>query len=88
MTDAERLASIQSRIDEINQKKLASQAELKVLKAQYDEKVKELASYGILDVSNLPATISTLRAEFETKMAELENQIGGIEAALCQQSQI
>lgn len=87
MTDAERLASVQARIDSINQQKMAAQAELNVLKSQYDEKVKELATYGIIDVSNLPATIEILRKEFETKVAEAEAALTKIEAALCPQQQ-
>ena len=78
----DQLTALQSRIDSINTKKIAAQAELTMLKAQYEEKRQELAGYGITDLSNLAETVANLEKKLENMFAELESQVAAVETRL------
>ena len=70
-----RIQDIKFRIEKTKNKKAEATAKLELLRQQYGQKVKELNSLGILDLSNLPKLI-------EDKSKELKDLIDSVDAQL------
>lgn len=81
-TDAERLATIQNSITKINERKIAAQAEMAMLRQQYNEKVEALKNLGITDLSNLPQTLASLKQELSNQLTAAEQILTGIEVKI------
>lgn len=82
MTDIERLNDIKARINSMTQLKMTAQAELKLLKKQYEAKLEELHNMGIEDISNLPEIIKNSQEELENNFAEIEARLDSIDNEL------
>jgi len=82
MTDVDRLSDIKKRINSITQAKMTAQAELKLLKKQYEDKIGELKELGIEDVTNLPEIIKNSQIELENSFVDIETKLDKIDNEL------
>lgn len=78
----QRLSSLQSRIKEIETKKISAQAELEVLKKQHTALVEELKEKGITDIKDLPELIIQMEEQLQIDINLIEAEVGKIEKQL------
>jgi flagellar biosynthesis chaperone FliJ len=82
MSNEEKLIQYTNRIEAIKKIKISSEAELKMLETQYQEKEQELKDLGVTDLDNLPSFLQNLGQEITTAEQKIENVLSDIETKL------
>lgn len=82
MSNEEKLTQYANRIEAIKKIKISSEAELKMLETQYQEKEQELKNLGVTDLSNLPSFIQNLEQEITSTERKIETALSEIETKL------
>ncbi len=78
----QKLTQLQKRIEEIQQKKVSAEAEVKVLHQRYEEEVTKAKALGIDNVDDLPTLIEQQEAEEKNLLESLEEEVSSVEQAL------